>query len=190
MKTIHIFLIFVLVAAIQLSIPAQMILNQETILKTGTPYKFKTQPVDPSDPFKGKNINLNYEIDSFNTTDSLWERNEPIFVYLITDSLGFAKIDTVSRNILADNNNDYVKAKAQWYRNYSNDLTIQFPFNRYYMDETKAYDAEVTVRSRQQDSLPNNTFALVYVENGEAVLNDVLIDEISIKDYVKKRGLN
>tara|TARA_R110002049_G_scaffold99113_3_gene241664 strand:+ start:5105 stop:5482 length:378 start_codon:yes stop_codon:yes gene_type:complete len=119
MKTIYIFIIFLLVAAIQLFIPAQMILNQETILKTGTAYKFKTQPVDPSDPFKGKYINLNYKIDSFKTNDSLWERNEPIYVYLITDSLGFAKIDTVSRNILADNSNGYITAKAQWYDNYT-----------------------------------------------------------------------
>ena len=187
MKTIHIFLIFVLVATLQLFILAQMILKQETTLKKGTAYKFKAQPVDPSDPFKGKYINLNYEIDSFKTNDSIWERNEPIFVYLITDSLGFAKIDMVSRNILADNTNDYVKAKAQWYRRYSNDLAIQFPFNRYYMDETKAYDAEVAVRNRQQDSLPNNTYAIVYVKNGDAVLNDVIIDAISIKDYVENR---
>lgn len=55
------------------------------------------------------------------------------------------------------------------------------------MDETKAYDAEVAVRNRQQDSLPNNTYAIVYVKNGDAVLNDVIIDAISIKDYVENR---
>lgn len=77
MKTIHIFLIFVLVAALQLFIPAQMILKQETILKKGTAYKFKAQPVDPSDPFKGKYINLNYEIDSFKTNDSIRKETSP-----------------------------------------------------------------------------------------------------------------
>ena len=56
MKTIHTFIIFIVVAIAQLFIPTQMILNQETILKTGKPYRFKTQPVDPSDPFKGKYI--------------------------------------------------------------------------------------------------------------------------------------
>lgn len=185
MKTIYIFILFVLLAVIQLFIPAQMILNQESILKTGTAYKFKTQPVDPSDPFKGKYINLNYEIDSFKTNDSLWQRNEPIYVYLVTDSLGFAKIDTVSRGVLTENNNDYIHAKAQWYTKYSGILNIDFPFNRYYMEETKAYNAEVAVRNRQQDSLSNNTYALVYVKKGEAVLNDVIIDGMSIKDYVE-----
>lgn len=186
MKTIHLFIIFIIVVIAQLFIPAQMILNQESILKTGKAYKFKTQPVDPSDPFKGKYINLNYDINSYKTNDSLWERNEPIYVYLTKDSLGYASIETVSRVLLPKNNNDYVKANSGWYTNYSKVLNIKYPFTKYYMEETKAYDAEVAVRNRERDSIPNNTYALVYVKNGEAVLDDVVIDEISIKDYVEK----
>lgn len=41
MKTIHIFIVFILVAVAQLILPAQMIFNQEDILKTGTAFKFK-----------------------------------------------------------------------------------------------------------------------------------------------------
>lgn len=186
MKTTYLFAIFIVVALTQLFVPVQMILNQESILKKGTAYKFKTQPVDPSDPFRGKYITLNYEINSFKTTDSLWQRNEPIYVYLINDSLGFAKIDKVSRSVLTENKHHYVKVKAGYYDNYSKKINIQFPFNKYYMEETKAYDAEVAVRNRQRDSLPNNTYALVYVKEGEAVLDDVVIDETSIKDYVEK----
>ncbi|MDO5979750.1 GDYXXLXY domain-containing protein [Flavivirga spongiicola] len=186
MKTIHIFTIFIIVVLIQLFIPSQMIFNQEQILKKGKVYKFKTQPVDPTDPFKGKYINLNYEIDSYKTNDSLWQRHEEIYVYLTKDSLGFAKIDTIARTLIPNNNNDYIKTKAGWYSNYTNKLSVEFSFNRYYMEETKAYDAEIAVRNRQRDSLPNNTYALVYVKNGEVVLNDVIIDEISIKDYVEK----
>lgn len=186
MKTIHIFIIFIVVALAQLFIPSRMIINQESILKSGMAYKFKTQPVDPSDPFKGKYINLNYEINSYKTKDSLWQRKDNVYVYLIVDSLGFAKIDAVSRIVLANNPNDYVEAKVQWYSKSSSDLTFEFPFKHYYMEETKAYDAEVAVRNRQLDSLPNNTYALVYIKDGEAVLDDVIIDEVSIKYYVEK----
>ena len=55
------------------------------------------------------------------------------------------------------------------------------------MEETKAYDAEVAVRNNQRDSIQNNTYALVYIKNGEAVLNDVIINDMSIKDYVEKK---
>ena len=186
MKTIHIFLLFIAVALIQIFVPAQVIFNQEAVIEKGKAYKFKTQPVDPNDPFRGKYITLNYGARSFKTKDSLWERNESIFVYLTKDSLGYAKVDTVSRGVLFENKKDYLKANVGWYSKYTNTLNIDFPFNRYYMEETKAYDAEMAVRERQRDSLPDNTYALVYVKEGEAVLKDVLIDEMSIKDYVEE----
>ena len=56
MKTLYIFILFIIVVCAQLFVPSQMIFQQEDVLKTGTAFKFKTQPVDPSDPFKGKYI--------------------------------------------------------------------------------------------------------------------------------------
>ncbi len=188
MKTIHLFILFLILALAQLFVPTKMILNQENILETGIIYKFKTQPIDPSDPFRGKYITLNYEARSFKTKDSVWERNETIYVYLKKDSLGYAAVDQVSKVILEYDDKNYIQAKAKWYRNYTDELQIEFPFNRFYMEETKAYDAEIAVRNRQRDSLPNNTHALVYVKEGEAVLKDVIIDDISIKDYVEKEN--
>ena len=41
--------IFVLLALVQLYVPARMILQQEAILRTGRTYQFKTAPIDPSD---------------------------------------------------------------------------------------------------------------------------------------------
>ncbi len=187
MKTIHIFILFVIVAWVQLFIPAQMIFNKEAIIETGTVYKFKTQPVDPSDPFRGKYINLNYDIRTHKTKDSLWDNQDDVYVYLENDSLGFAKINQINKTPL-EINNDFVIAKVNWYNKNEQKLNFSLPFNRYYMEETKAYDAEVAVRDMQRDSLPNSTYALVYIKNGEAVLNDVIINEVSIKDYVEKEN--
>ena len=185
MKTIYIFVLFVIVALAQLFIPAQMVFNKEAIIGTGTVYKFKTQPVDPSDPFRGKYINLNYDIRTFETNDSLWRRQEDVYVYLETDSLGFAKTNRVSK-IPLEIDKDFVIAKVSWYNKRKQKLNFNLPFNRYYMEETKAYDAEVAVRNSQRDSVPNTTYALVYIKEGEAVLNDVIINEISIKGFVEK----
>ncbi len=178
-------MLFIVVAVVQLFVPAQMIFNQEAIINKGVAYKFKTQPVDPSDPFRGKYINLNFEQNSFVTTDTLWERKDKVYVYLNTDSLGFAKVDEVSK-VPLNLTKDFVVSEVGWYNKREKKLNFNLPFNRYYMEETKAYDAEVAVRNNQRDSLPNNTYALVYIKNGEAVLNDVIINETSIKDYVVK----
>lgn len=63
-------------------------------------------------------------------------------------------------------------------------LTIHYPFDRYYMEESKAYDAELTYIQSQQDT-SKITYALVSIKNGDAVLKDVMISGTSIKEIVK-----
>ncbi|OUR92691.1 hypothetical protein A9Q87_06540 [Flavobacteriales bacterium 34_180_T64] len=184
MKTLYIFIIFIIVAVAQLYIPAQMILDQEQVLETGTAYKFRTQPIDPSDPFRGKYITLNYELDAFATKDSDWKRNDEVFVYLKKDELGFAKIDKLSKHKL-ESGNDYVIAKVTYYNSYSEILRFNYNFDRFYMNEDKAYDAKVAHREAQRDSSSNTTYAVVYISNGNAVLDNVLINDIPISKFVE-----
>jgi len=186
MKHIHIFILFIVVAMIQFSIPAKMIFDREDILKTGEIYKFKTQPIDPNDPFRGKYITLNYELDSSKTIDSTWYRDEEILVYLEKDKSGFAQLKTVSK-VKLDIKHDFVTAKVSWYNRNDNIVNFDLDFDRYYMEEFKAKPAEDIYRkyNRRQD-ITNTTFALVAVKNGEAVLKDVLINDKSIKDYIEE----
>ncbi len=184
-KPQYLFMLFMLVAIVQLLVPAQMILGQETILDTGAAYKFRTQPIDPSDPFRGKYITLRYEMNAGISKDSLWERNEDAYVYLKKDSLGFAELMKVSKTPL-DIENDYVIVKTRWYDQNKKTIHFNLPFDRFYMEESKAKPAEDAYREAQRDSLPNNTYGLVYIKEGDAVLKDVLINEIPIADYVEQ----
>lgn len=184
MKPIYILSIFVVVVLAQLFVPAKMIFDQENVIRSGQAYKFKTEPVDPSDPFKGKYIYLNYEATSVQTTDSTWAGNDIVYVEVIKDSLGFAMANGVSREIYTTG--DYVKASVNWYDYNEKILNFSYPFDEFYMNETKAYDAEVAHREAQNDSLPNNTYALVYLLNGQGVLDNVFINDIPISEYVEK----
>ncbi len=185
MKTLHIFIIFIIVALAQLFIPAQMILDQEDVLDTGTVYKFRTQPVDPSDPFRGKYITLSYDINSGESNDTLWTRKQDAYVYIEKDNSGFAKLYKVSREPL-DIDNDYVIAEVNWYNKKTKKLTFNLPFDRFYMEETKAKPAEDAYRKAQRDSLSNNIYGLVYIKDGKAVLKDVIINDVSIAKYVEE----
>lgn len=185
MKTLHIFIIFIIVALAQLFIPAKMILGQEDILDTGTAYKFKTQPVDPSDPFRGKYITLNYDMNSTQSNDTLWERKQDVYVYIKKDDFGFAELHDVSIEPL-NIENDYVIAEVNWYNKKTKKLTFNLPFNRFYMEETKAKPAEDAYREAQRDSLPNNIYGLVYIKEGKAVLKDVMVNNVSIAKYVEE----
>lgn len=185
MKTIYIFLIFIIVALAQLFVPTQMIFNQEDILETGTAYKFKTRPLDPSDPFRGKFIVLQYDINSFSSKDSTWQRHQDVYVYFKKDKLGFAEIHQISKTEI-ESHLDYVIAKVSYYDNPQDVLRFNLPFDRYYMQETKAKDAEKAHTKAMRDSLPDNTYALVFVKDGEFVLDNVFINDIPISNYVEK----
>ena len=184
MKSLYIFFLFLILAIGQIYVPARMIHNHEKVLKTGKAFKFKTKPVDPTNPFKGKYINLRFELEQFYTSDSIWSRNDDIYVLLENDSLGYAKAVGVS--VSKPSKGDYVRAKVYWYN--SREKTVQFslPFNEFYMEESKAYDAELAYINLQREASTKSIYALVHVRDGEAVLANVFVDKIPIADYVEK----
>lgn len=169
--------------AVQLFVPAQMIYQQEDTLDTGKAYKFKTRPIDPTDPFRGKYITLSYEINSFQTEDKIWaDYYGNVFVYLKTDTDGFAEIKTISQTQL-DTSDDYVIVKSKY--NHGKTVNFNLPFDRFYMNENKAYDAEISVREAQIDTT-KICYGLVFVKEGTAVLENVFIDDTPIQEFVEK----
>ena len=108
MKTSYLVMLFIVVAGIQIFVPTKMILDREHVLNTGKAYKFKTQPIDPNDPFRGKYIVLNYDEDHFNTHNDSWKRNETIYLIIGEDSLGFADVKAVSK-LKPESDMDYIK---------------------------------------------------------------------------------
>jgi hypothetical protein len=55
------------------------------------------------------------------------------------------------------------------------------------MEEGKTYEAETAYREYNRDTIITKpAYALVAIKEGSAVLKDVIIEGISIKDYVIK----
>ena len=176
---------FVVVAIVQLAVPAKMMFDQETILQKGTAYKFKVAPIDPTNPFRGKYISLYFDENRVKViSDTLWAYNESIFVELTVDENGFAKIKNVSKTMPASG--DFFKAKAQYYYRQDSTLMIDYPFKEYYMEESKAPEAERQYNGTARDTT-QTAYALVKVFRGDVALADVLINGQSIKDLVRKK---
>ena len=72
----------------------------------------------------------------------------------------------------------YVKAKVNYINGQS--IFIKYPFDRFYMEETKAPEAEIYANKMLQDSL-NFGYAEVFILNGDAVIKDVKINHRTIK---------
>lgn len=186
MKTTHLFILFCIVVCIQLFIPAQMIWDQESILTSGTKFKFKTRPIDPSDPFRGKYIHLNYELNRAKVKDTTMVTGDRIYVYFRKDANGFAQLDGISKELLKTEK-EYVIT----FVNYVIEDVIHFrlPFESFYMEESKAKEAEIaTQRFNRNDSL-TNVYAEVYIKNGNSVLQNVFINEMPLQQYVEKQRL-
>lgn len=168
-----------------MAVPAKLILDKENILSLGTPYKFRTAPVDPYDPFRGKYITLSFDANQFEVpNDSSWHTGDVVYVHLGNDSAGYAKIKDLTYQPPADGNIDYVKARIQYA--YGNNVTIEYTFNRFFMEESKAEEAENTYRTLQWDTA-QHVYALVNVRNGDAVIKDVMINDKSIADIVEEQ---
>lgn len=173
---------FVVLAVVQLFVPLKMILDREDVLDTGQLFKFKTAPVDPNDPFRGKYINLRFEASRFPITNpDAWAMNQEVFVQLTTDADGFVQVFNVT-TVAPSSSVSYLKARISTIT--SDTLFLEYPFNRYYMEETKAYEAEQLYQKSLSDT-SQIIYALVRIKEGNAVLEDVMVDGIPIKEVVK-----
>jgi len=174
---------FAIVVLFQLAVPFKMMFDQEKILSTGIDYKFKITPVDPYDAFRGKYITLNFEKSSYTVLNKdSFVNDEPIFISLTTDSAGFADIAEITKT--PPIKTDFVNAKVNYF--YNGQLSFNYPFDKFFMEETKAPKAEKIYReSTRTDSL-QEAYALVGVKDGEAALKDVIINGVSIKILAKQ----
>ena len=194
-----ILILFILVALMQLYVPAKMILDREDILATGKEFKFKTMPIDPNDPFRGKYIILRFDNNEYTLKEDdnkEWKRDETIFAILNVDSEGFAFVNSIKKT-KPTNEQDFFKTKVKYVYGDNNifsnkvvkntkKVAIDFPFNRFYMEETKAYDAELAyIEMESREKKP--TYALVNIKNGNAVLKDVIINDTSVVEIVRRR---
>ncbi|MCE3227662.1 MAG: hypothetical protein K0S32_2213 [Bacteroidetes bacterium] len=177
--------LFVLVCLVQLAVPSKMIMDQENVLQAGKEYKFRTAPVDPYDPFRGKYVTLSFEANRYTlANDTTWEKAQDVYVLLGTDSAGYAIISEVRHEAPTETGVDYVLAKVN--SAYSDQLNIDYPFERFYMEENKAPEAEKRYReANRRNNTQQEAYAVVYVKEGEAALKDVMIDGVSLRDLAK-----
>ena len=179
-----IFGIFVLVALAQLAAPISMIAEQESIVTDGKAYKFRSRPIDPYDPFRGKYITLYFDQNSVKVEHpEKWVKIQYGYFPIENDNEGFAIVQ--SPLLSPPNDGDYLKMKLNHYYS-SNDSIVRFslPFNKFYMNEYEALNAEKEYQRVSRDRNEEDAYAIVKVLEGEAVLEDVIIGGKSAKELM------
>lgn len=176
--------LFALVAAAQLLVPATMIYQQETTLTRGVPYRFKTAPVDPYDPFRGRFVALNVEASRAPTDrDEGLKRGNWAYVLLAKDEQGFAKLEFAYKE--PPEKGDYLRLKV---RNASgNSAQFAMPFDRYYAEENIAPEIERAYR-RSSRREREEAFIQVRVKDGRGVIEELYIEDLPILEYLAQEA--
>ena len=170
----------------QLYVPASMIFQKERVIAQGTAYKFRTAPIDPNDPFTGKYITLTFNETGVKVENAEeWNNPDEVYVYLTTDSSGYAMIQSIAKE-QPKGRNDYIKANIDYIMTDTlSTVFVRYPFDRFYMEESKAPVAETIYNEAAIDS-NQVAYALVMVMNGDAVVRDIFIDDVSITEVIRK----
>ena len=190
MKTkIPYYIAFILLVVAQLYIVFKMVWDQETVLENGKAFKFEAQPIDPNDPFRGKYVSLRFKENQFHSeNEEEWHNDQVVYVTL-KDSAGYAKIAHVFASPPTDEA-DYLTANIDYITTWKTStpiIRIEYPSERFYMEEHKAPQAESLYNTAVRDT-NQKVYALVYVKEGTAAIQDVFIDEMPLNEWVKQQS--
>lgn len=175
----YLFYLFVLVALIQLYVAASVILGREKVIRHGELHRFRTAPIDPNDPFRGKYIVLDFDSTQYKPKKKVkFETGEKVYVTLNVDKEGFSWIKSVYKK--EPEHETYLTATVDYVLDWEGkEVMIAYPFDRFYMEESKAPVAE-RLYFRRRRNPETVAYAEVRILNGESVLTDVKIDGVSI----------
>lgn len=179
--------LFAAMIVIQLAVPSWMMIRRELILSRGELYLFRTQAVDPNDPFRGKYIDLQYDtlLTNIHNPHGKFFEGDKVYALLGKDDLGFAYVKSISTR-KPSKKYAFVKAKIDYISDWEGKVVfLEYPFQRFYVDE----DAAPEVERRYFESLSDTTketYAVLRIYYGDGVLQDVQTNGVSIRSGTKK----
>jgi uncharacterized membrane-anchored protein len=172
-------MLLVLVCAVQLAVPVAMIARRELAFRKGEVFRFRCAPVDPADPFRGRYVDLGFEVEQYNDRlDWVPYRGQNVFARIETGDDGFARI--VELTARKPEHGPFVKCRVRW--SGAEQTVLDLPFGRYYMEESKAPEAEAVYRQAAQDP-DHDTWAEVRILGGHAVLDELYVKRIPIGEH-------
>ncbi len=181
--------VLVLVCAVQWAIPALLIQLNQATLGEGTAYRFRTAPVDPIDPFRGRYVALDFiaalvEVPA--TQD--YEVDARLYAPIQVGEDGYAYL--LPPLPQAPEHGDYLVVRVGW-RDEAHQLRLRLPFDRYYMSEDLAPQAERIYWDSNRMQIPGDeedprrpAYAVVRVRGNNAVIEELYIDDLPVRERV------
>ena len=183
-KTV-VLVLFTALCLVQFVVPASMIYKRETTLRHGEVFKFRTAPIDPYDAFRGRYVALNYAQSTISghwPTDE-YRRGRIAYAVLERDDEGYARITDV--RLGRPDNQMFLKVRIGGVR--ANLLTLHLPFDRYYMDEFEAPEAEREFMRQRRNRQERTAYARTRVHQGFGVIEELMVEEKPIREWLMSK---
>ena len=180
-------IIFLVVALVQISVPASMIWKRQRTMREGRLWKFRTAPVDPVDVLRGRYLVLRFEAEAFpRSTPWLTDTMEALpygrttYVSLKEDVNGFAMVDEISKAPHKDDNT----VRAENLGHYEGTQRVKFPFDRLWVTEASAPAAEKAY-AEHSGREKVDAYVTVRVFRGDAAIDELYIAGQPLRDYLR-----
>lgn len=175
-------LVFLLIACVQLAVPAWMIVTRERTLSGGHAYRFPVAPVDPYDAFRGRYVAIRLDgLDLPAPTGTVMASGQRVYARIAQRPDGTAYFESLSASRPAEG--DYLDVRV---RDGGEQVHLLSPFDRFYLDEELAPAAEAAYREHASRT-NNTTYAVIRVREGRGVIEDLVIADLPIRQAAIQR---
>jgi uncharacterized membrane-anchored protein len=150
------FFLLVGVALLQLGAPGFMIWQAERTLHYGEILKFETEPVDPYDAFRGRYVALRFTQQQ--VALELYPEakgGEKLYAETTPNAAGLALITRLTPEPTPPS----FPVTVDWVADKK--IHLKFPFDRYYLEEGLAPQAEAAYRQNNRRGQPHNSYVAV-----------------------------
>jgi len=176
--------LFVGLIVLQIALPVSMIAKRESTLKNGIAFRFKTAPVDPYDAFRGRYVALRVEVNKINRPEGMdLKYGQKVFAQLFVNEKGYAQISQIATQ--KPRGSDYLIATVGY--SSTNEVSLNLPIDRYYMEEKAAPRAEQIYRDHSRRD-KQDAYVIVRIKDGFAVIEGLYVGDQRIEDILSRKN--
>jgi len=176
-------IVFAVAAAAQWLLPLWGVWRHERVIARGTVVRIECGAPDPYDPLRGRYLAVRPLESGFAPPEGMPEGERvPVWATLAVGADGLARIESLTLEPVSGPTVVQLAARSPRSDRNREAVIIEWPFDRFYLNERLAPDADRLLAERlAEDTRP---VAEVCLLEGRAVLTDVLIDGVSIREIV------
>jgi hypothetical protein len=178
--------VFAVAAVAQWLLPLAGIWQHERVISRGAIVRIECAAPDPYDPLRGRYLAVRPAESSVSKPEWFPQGGGlvPVWATLEAGDDGLSRIKSLSPEPVSGPTVIPLTARHWGTTNGTDMIGLEWPFDRLYLNERLASEADKLVAERFRDG--KRTVAEVRLLDGRAVLTDILIDGMSVRELAKQ----